>query len=165
MFNGDADYITIAVQIQVNIFIEFARLNWRIGGKFNQCGVSIFKIFDSHGLLLKVSVKEGVVNGLAVLEQDNSQCAIFHFGDARPTANSAIRLNFLAQWILNNALNPFILNEGAVGALAGILEVLCELHCFNYTVLSTSQSTHPPMDDPLGLGWDERDAGVRFYPR
>jgi hypothetical protein len=128
MFNRHADHVAVLVQIQVDVFAQFARFDRRIAGKFNQRGVGIFKVFDSHGLLHKVSVKESVVDGLAVFEQDDAQNAILHFCDPRPTANPAVGLNFLAQGVLNDALNPFIPNDSAVGALAGVLKVLRGLH-------------------------------------
>jgi hypothetical protein len=128
MFNRNADHVAVFVQIQVDVFVQFARFDRRVAGKFNQRGVGIFKVFDSHGLLLKVSVKESVVNGPAVLEQDDPQHTVFHFWDPRPTANPAIGLDFLAQWVLNDSLDPFIPNNRAVGALTGILKVLRGLH-------------------------------------
>jgi len=128
MFNRDANHITVPVQIQVDIFAEFARFDGRIGGKFNQCGIGIFKVFDTHGLLLKISVKEGIVNGLAVLKQDHPQCAVFHFYDPRPTANSAIGLDFFTQWISNHSLDPFILYHSTIRTLASVLKVLRGLH-------------------------------------
>jgi hypothetical protein len=130
MFNRNADHVAVLVQIQVDVFAEFARFDRRVAGKFNQRGVGIFKVFNSHGLLLKVSVKESVVDGLAVLKQDDPQYAVFHFWDPRPTANPAVGLNFLAQRVLNNSLDPFIPNDSAVGALTSVLKVLRGLHLF-----------------------------------
>jgi hypothetical protein len=65
MFNRNANHVAVLVQIQVNVFVEFARFDRRVAGKFNQRGVGIFEVFDSHGLLLKVSIKEGIVNSVA----------------------------------------------------------------------------------------------------
>jgi hypothetical protein len=70
------------------------------------------------------------VDSLAVLEQDDPQYAVFHFGNPPPTANSAVGLNFLAQWVLNDSLDPFIPNNRAIEALTGVLKVLRGLHLF-----------------------------------
>jgi hypothetical protein len=105
MFNRNADHVTVAVQIQVDVFAEFARFDRRVGGKFDQGGIGIFKVFDPHGLLLKVSVKEGVMNSLAIFKQNDPQNTVFHFCDPRPTANPAVGLNLLAQRVLNDPLS------------------------------------------------------------
>lgn len=68
------------------------------------------------------------MNGLAVLEQDDTQRAVIHLCNPRPTANSAVGLNFLAQWITNDSLDPLILNHSAVGTLTGVLKILRGLH-------------------------------------
>jgi hypothetical protein len=77
-----------------------------------------------HGLLLESAVKKGVMNGLAVLEQDDAQGTVIHFRDARPAPDPSIRLAFFPQRILDNALDPFILNHNTVGTLTGVKKVL-----------------------------------------
>lgn len=78
------------------------------------------------------------MNGIAILKQDDPQHAIFRFWDPRPTANPAIGLEFLAQWILNNSFDPFILNESAIRTLTSILKILRGLHfCRLYLMYKT----------------------------
>jgi hypothetical protein len=48
------------------------------------------------------------MNRLAILEQNNAQGSIFHFRDARPTANSSIGLYLFKQWFFDNTFDPFI---------------------------------------------------------
>jgi hypothetical protein len=59
LFDGQTDHTALAVK--VNIFIQFPCFHGRFGGKLHQCCVCIFKVFDSHGLLLESSVEKGVV--------------------------------------------------------------------------------------------------------
>jgi hypothetical protein len=73
-------------------------------------------------------MKKGIVNSLTVFERDNAQDPIFHFGDARPAANSPIGLYLFTQWISDNVFNPFIQNHGTVWTLAGVSKVWRALH-------------------------------------
>jgi hypothetical protein len=60
------------------------------------------------------------VISFAVFQRNNAQDLIFHIWNTRPTANSSIGLYFLTQWIFDHALDSFIQNHGAVGALTRI---------------------------------------------
>ncbi|GAB4460757.1 MAG: hypothetical protein OHK0041_24910 [Anaerolineales bacterium] len=68
------------------------------------------------------------MNRLAVLEQDNPQYAVSHFWDSRLAANSPVGLDFLTQWVSDDLLNPFMFDNGAVGAPAGVLKILRGFH-------------------------------------
>jgi len=86
-------------------------LTRRTFGEFNQRCIRIFKVFNSHGLLLEVPIKKGIVNSLTGFEQDNKQDPISHFRGARSTANSPIGLYLFTQWISDTAFNPFVQNQ------------------------------------------------------
>jgi hypothetical protein len=90
MFDGQADDAPLSVQVKVDVFVELAGLDWRLVGEFDQGGISIGKVFDSHSLLLgllsKVSVEEGIVDGFTVCKQDDAQGAVVHLGNARPAS-------------------------------------------------------------------------------
>jgi hypothetical protein len=48
------------------------------------------------------------VNRLAVWQQNHPQKPVAHLGDWGPAANSAIRLNLLANRVGDDMLNPFV---------------------------------------------------------
>ncbi|MDO9129974.1 MAG: hypothetical protein Q7U34_08915 [Anaerolineales bacterium] len=68
------------------------------------------------------------MNGLALFEQDDAQCAVLHFGDASLTSNPPVSLAFFPQRISDDALNPFIPNHNTVGTLTGVKKVLRHFH-------------------------------------
>jgi len=108
VFDGQADDAPVGVQVEVDVFVEFAGLDRRLVGEFNQGGVGVGKVFDAHNVLLglvsKVSVEEGIVDGFTVCEQDDAQGAVVHFGDACPTSYPPVGLPFFAQGVLDDAL-------------------------------------------------------------
>jgi len=132
VFDGQADDAPVGVQVEVDVFVELAGLDRRPVGEFDQGGVGVGKVFDSHGLLLgllsKVSVEEGIVDGFTVCEQDDAQGAVVHFGDARPASYPPVGLPFFAQGVLDDALDPFIPDDGAVRSPAGVEKVPGEFH-------------------------------------
>jgi hypothetical protein len=132
VFDGQADDAPVGVQVEVNVFVKLAGLDRRPVGEFDQGGVGISKVFDSHGLLLslvsKVSVKEGVVDGFTVCEQDDAQGAVVHFGDARPASYPPVGLPFFTLGVLDDVLDPFVPDDGAVRSPAGVEKVLGVFH-------------------------------------
>jgi hypothetical protein len=132
VLDGQADDAPVGVQVEVDVFVEFAGLDRRPVGEFDQGGVGVGKVSDSHSLLLglvsKVSVEEGVVDGFTVCEQDDAQDAVVHFGDARPASYPPVGLPFFAQGVLDDALDPFVLNDGTVRSPAGVEKVLGVFH-------------------------------------
>jgi hypothetical protein len=132
VLDGQADDTPVGVQVKIDVFVELAGLDRRLVGEFDQGGVGVGKVFDSHGLLLssvsKVSVKEGVVDGFTVCEQDDAQGAVVHFGDARPASYPPVGLPFFAQGVLDDALDPFVPGDGTVRSPAGVEKVPGEFH-------------------------------------
>ena len=76
---------------------------------------------------------------LAVRQQDHSEVSAAGFRDLRPTSNSTVSLNLLANGLSQSPLNPPILDGGTVGARADRLEVLSELHDSDSITLNPSK--------------------------
>jgi len=76
------------------------------------------------------------VDSLAIFKQDNAQGSIAHFWNARPSANSIIRLFFFSQRMLKDAFDPFFQNNYTIWALASKLKVL---RCFHFQTQAYSQ--------------------------
>jgi hypothetical protein len=54
--------------------------------------------------------------------------AVVYFGDARPESYPSVGLLFFAQGVLDDSLDPFFPDDGAVRSPAGVEKVLGELH-------------------------------------
>ena len=75
----------------------------------------------------EVPIKEGIVNGLAVLKEDYPQVALL-LRDMHPTPDTAVRLYLFVNWVVNRLLDPVILDAGTIGPGASISEVCCRFH-------------------------------------
>ncbi len=73
------------------------------------------------------------MNRLSIFEQDNAQSAISHFSNPRPFSNSPIALSFFFYRMLDDELDPFILDFRPVWAQTGILKILRCFHFINYS--------------------------------
>jgi len=69
------------------------------------------------------------VNSLSVGKKDYAQILAAHLGDWRPTANATVLLNLLLYRVIDDALNPFDLNDSAVGPNTHCLKVMSGFHC------------------------------------
>lgn len=69
------------------------------------------------------------MNSLSVGKKDYAQIPAAHFSDWRPTANAAVLLDRLLYRMIDDALNPLILNNSAVGPNTHCLKVLSGFHC------------------------------------
>jgi hypothetical protein len=79
-----------------------------------KCGVGISKVFDLHVLLLEISVKEGIVHGFSVFQQDNAQCPLIHAGNPCPLSYSTVGLPFFTQRPLDHLDNPFVTDHCSI---------------------------------------------------
>jgi hypothetical protein len=69
------------------------------------------------------------VNSLSVGKKDNAQIPAAHLSDRRPTANATVFLDHLLYRVIDDALNPLVLNNSAVGPNAHCLKVVSGFHC------------------------------------
>jgi len=60
---------------------------------------------------------------MPVLKQHNSHCPVRKAGNPRPASNSPIRLKFFLCRVIDDMLNPLILDPDSVRTLARVLEV------------------------------------------
>ncbi len=68
------------------------------------------------------------MDGLPVRQQNAPQIPPVHLRNGRPTANPAILLNDFFLRVVNDMLNPFLLDDGAIWALTRGMKVLGEFH-------------------------------------
>lgn len=69
------------------------------------------------------------MNSLSVGEKDYAQIPAAHLSDWPPTANATVLLDFLLYRMIDDALNPLILNNSAVSPNTHRLKVLSGFHC------------------------------------
>jgi hypothetical protein len=69
------------------------------------------------------------VNSLSVGKKDYPQVPAAHLSDWRPTANATVLLDRLLYRMIDDALNPLILNNSAVGPNSHCFKVLSGFHC------------------------------------
>ena len=69
-------------------------------------------------------VEEGVVDRPTVWKKDNPQSPVLKAGNPRPTPNPSIRLDFLIIRMVDQMLDPLVLDERPVNPMAGVPEVI-----------------------------------------
>lgn len=67
------------------------------------------------------------MNSLAIWQQHNTQVSTVHFSDSSPPTNSTIGLDLLSFRSLDDALNPLIFDQRAVGPGPHRQEIICRL--------------------------------------
>jgi hypothetical protein len=126
---GDAANAPMLIKLEQRILIQILRLDGRVRPEGDVKRIGLLKILHSHiSRLLIASVEKRIVNGLAILEEDNAQNTIFHFRNPNPPPNPAITLNRLSDWRLDRTENPLIRNESPVCSLFNLLEISSRLH-------------------------------------
>jgi hypothetical protein len=94
-------------------------------------------------------------------KKDYPQIPVAHLSDWRPTANAAVLLDLLLYRMIDDALNPLILNNSAVGPNTHCLKVLSGFHCGvlveSSSPISSAQSTHH------FLAWNRRYYTVLYF--
>src|SRR5690606_24609603 len=81
----------------------------------------------------KSTVKEGVMDGFAVLQKDNPKIAIFHLWDLCPASKPAVGLLHLAYGGFGCPPHPLVRDHRAVGARLHGVEIGSGLHAENLT--------------------------------
>lgn len=69
------------------------------------------------------------MNSLSVGKKNYAQIPAAHLSDWRPTANASVLLDHLLYRVIDDALNPLILNNSAVGPNTHCLKVMSGFHC------------------------------------
>ena len=128
MFNSHADNVALFINVNIDIFAYLFCLLDRFFCKFYLSGIGVGKIFHFHvPFLLKGSIKKNIMHCFAIIKQNNPQ--IFSsFCYSRPFSDPTIGLYFNFCRILNNCLDPIILNMSAIRTFSCIIKILCCFH-------------------------------------
>jgi hypothetical protein len=76
----------------------------------------------------KSPVKESVVDGFPVRQQNDPQISPAHLRNGCPAANPTILLNNFFLGVVDDMLNPFLLDDGTVRTVTHGVKVLGEFH-------------------------------------
>ncbi len=128
MFDRHADKISIFVQIDQDVFIDIPGLRDSAVTEFKVCRIRVRKVSDFHDSPLEQAIKERIVDGFSVLQQDHPKEFSSSLFYPCPPPDPSVALPFFVNRVVHSELDPLIFDHLPVRAIPHKLEIL---RCFH----------------------------------
>ena len=127
MFDRHADKISIFVQIDQDVFIDILGLRDSAITEFKVCRIRVRKVSDFHDSPPEQAIKERIVDGFSVLQQDHPKEFSSSLFYPCPPPDPSVSLPFFVNRVVHSELDPLIFDHLPVGTIPHKFEIL---RCF-----------------------------------
>jgi len=127
MLDRHADKIPIFVQIDQDVFIDILGLRDSAITEFKVCRIRVRKVSDFHDSPPEQMIKERIVDGFSVLQQDHPKKFSSSLLYPCPPPDSPVALPFFVNRVVHSKLDPLIFDYPPIGTIPPKFEIL---RCF-----------------------------------
>jgi len=136
MLNRHTNEVSIFVQVDQDVFIDIFGFRDSAITEFNVCRVRVRKVSDFHDSPPKQAIKERIVDGFSILQQDHPK----EFSSSPlypcPPSDPPVALSFFVNRVVHSELDPLIFDHSPIRTIPHKFEIL---RCFHLKDNSISE--------------------------
>jgi len=142
MLDRHADKVSIFVQIDQDVFIDILGLRDSAITEFKVCRIRVRKVSDFHDSPPEQAIKERIVDGFSVLQQDHPKEFSSSLFYPCPPPDPPVSLPFFVNRVVHSELDPLIFDHLPVGTIPHKFEILRCFHRGN-NIISEGSMANP----------------------